>query len=348
MNDDLPEAGMSRLLLFGGKGGVGKTSCATSTSIWLADCGFKVLLVSSDPAHSTSDSLDVQLSDEPSPVEGVDGLQAFELDPESRMNELLPRLSESLQGGLGGRLEAFLGAQASAEFAEGVSNVDAAELLLPGLDEALAIDRLLTHLEDPEFDIVIFDTAPTGHTLRFLSLPELLEGWSARIARMIRASGGLKTLLLGRKQEAAIRDELDRFSERVGRARSILSDPLHTGFVLVTIPEKMAVDETVRAAEALSGYGINVEAVIINRVTPDFDHPFLIHRREVEQGHVQKLRSHFGNLAVAEVPLEAGDVHGLNSLREMGERLHGPPEDASARSGEFFLGLQIPLRMNLN
>ena len=348
MNNEARRSNMARLFLFGGKGGVGKTSCASSTALWLSDSGFRVLLVSSDPAHSTSDSLGVQLSGVPSAVEGAPNLDAFELDPESRMNELLPKLTTALQGGLGQRLESFLGVEASSEISGEISDIEVAELLLPGLDEALAIDRLLTHLEDPNYDIVVFDTAPTGHTLRFLSLPELLEGWSARIARLIRTSGGVKTLILGRRQEAAIREEIDNFSIRISRARSILTDAKKSGFILVSIPEKMAVEESLRAYTALESYGITTEAVIVNRITPDFDHPFIQQRRDVEQTHIGNLRVQFSDLAVAEIPLKDTDVHGLESLREMGEILHGKPIDVSGQKGELYLGSQIPLRINMD
>ena len=348
MNNETRRCNMARLFLFGGKGGVGKTSCASSTAVWLADSGFRVLLVSSDPAHSTSDSLGVELSGTPSAVEGAPNLDAFELDPESRMNELLPKLTEALRGGLGQRIESFLGAKVTSEIGGEMSDIEVAELLLPGLDEALAIDRLLTHLEDPNYDIIVFDTAPTGHTLRFLSLPELLEGWSARIARLIRTSGGVKTLILGRRQEAAIREEIDNFSARISKARSILTDANKSGFILVSIPEKMAVEESVRAFSALESYGITTEAVIINRVTPDLDHPFIKRRREIEQIHIEKLRQQFGDLAVAEIPLKDTDVYGLDSLRDMGVTIHGEVEDISGQKGELYLGSQIPLRIEMD
>ncbi|MBT4406388.1 MAG: TRC40/GET3/ArsA family transport-energizing ATPase [Euryarchaeota archaeon] len=336
---------MARLILFGGKGGVGKTTCASATAIWLADSGFRTLLVSSDPAHSTSDSLGVQLENEPTEVEEVKNLWGMELDPEGQMSDLLPKLSSALSGGLGAKMEMFMAPQAKQEIADEMSNIEAADMLLPGLDEALAFDRLLKHLNDPRFDVIIFDTAPTGHTLRFLSLPELLEGWSGRIARISRASGGIKSLIFGRKQEAAIQDELDRFNERVTETRKILTDETKTGFVLVTIPEKMAVAESRRAVKTLGEFNIGVEGVVINRVTPDFDHPFIQRRREVEQMHIVDLVETFGGLAVGQIPLSDSDIYGFDLLREIGQTLHGEALHANNGSGEIYLGQQIPLRI---
>ena len=196
---------MARLLLFGGKGGVGKTTTSTATAVHLADCGLRVLLVSSDPAHSTSDSLGVEIGTEPTPVEGVKGLYGLEMDPESKLSNLLPKLGNMVDGmnssgglqGLGG-LSMMLDSGAKEEFDEIKSDVKTSEMILPGLDEALAFDELLKHVEDPNWDVIVFDTAPTGHTLRFLSLPEIIEAWSGRLLRLMRVSGGIRSMLFGR------------------------------------------------------------------------------------------------------------------------------------------------------
>ena len=181
---------MARLLLFGGKGGVGKTTTSASTAVWLADSGLKVLLVSSDPAHSTSDSLGVHLSSEPTAVEGVPGLFGLELNPEAKLSTFMPKLGESLSGmssspfsalgGLGGMFDQG----AKEEMASIKEEVDSSELVLPGLDEAIAFDELLKHVENPMWDVIVFDTAPTGHTLRLLSLPSMIDKTFGRILQM--------------------------------------------------------------------------------------------------------------------------------------------------------------------
>ena len=155
---------MARLMLFGGKGGVGKTTSSAATAIWLADSGYRVLLVSSDPAHSTSDSLEYELGSEPTPVEGVDNLWGLELDPAERMSELLPKLSTALEKGLGGNAGNLLGQQASEGIAQEMSGLNSTDLLLPGLDEALAFDKLLSFAQDPRFDALVFNAASTGPT----------------------------------------------------------------------------------------------------------------------------------------------------------------------------------------
>ena len=147
---------MARLLLFGGKGGVGKTTTSSATAVWLADSGLKVLLVSSDPAHSTSDSLDVKLGPVPTEVEGVPGLYGLEMDPEAKLSNLLPKVGEAVNnmsssgmGGLSG-LGMMLDPTAKDELEDVKSDIKTADMILPGLDEALAFDELLKHMENPK------------------------------------------------------------------------------------------------------------------------------------------------------------------------------------------------------
>ena len=334
---------MARLLLFGGKGGVGKTTTSASTAVWLADSGLRVLLVSSDPAHSTSDSLGVELSSEPTPVEGVPGLFGLELNPEAKLSSFMPKLGESLSGmssspfsalgGLGGMFDA----EAKEEMASIKDEVETSELILPGLDEAIAFDELLKHVENPLWDVIVFDTAPTGHTLRFLALPELIEAWSGRLLRMMRVSGGIRSMLFGRKQSQAMKDELERFRRRVLHVRRVLSDESTTSFTLVTIPERMGVNETLRANTSLKEYELPVTGCLVNRVTPELDHPFLIQRRKEEQGHIQELNDKL-KIPVTTMDLFDGEVQGLDRLRAYGHLLYGDISELDINLGPYEVG----------
>ena len=315
---------MARLLLFGGKGGVGKTTTSTATAVGLADSGLKVLLVSSDPAHSTSDSLGVQLGPVPTPVEGVDGLWGMELDPEARISDHIPKLTESLGPMLGGE----------------DPELNASEMVLPGLDEAMAFDELLKHLENPDWDVIVFDTAPTGHTLRFLALPEIIEKWADKIIRMHRLTGGIRALMFGAKEGEKMREELEKFRRRVLHVRRILCNPDVTRFTLVTIPEKMGVNETVRAHESLTEFNLPVSGCVINRMTPDLNHSFIQTRRENERNNVEQLKSNLPELYLHEVELKDSDIHGIDSLREMSSLLHGDIE-IDQGLGPFSIGLGL-------
>lgn len=315
---------MARLLLFGGKGGVGKTTTSTSTAVGLADAGLKVLLVSSDPAHSTSDSLGVQLGSEPSEVEGVPGLWGLELDPESRISDHIPKLTESLGPLMGGES----------------ADINASEMVLPGLDEAMAFDELLKHLENPGWDVIVFDTAPTGHTLRFLALPEIIEKWADKIIKMHRVTGGIRAMMFGSKDGDKLKEELDKFRRRVLHVRRILCNPEITRFTLVTIPEKMGINETVRAHKSLAEFELPVTGCVINRMTPDLDHEFIQTRRVNEAKNVEALTQELPGIHLHEVELKDSDIHGLESLRSISKELHGAIE-INDGLGPFPIGLGL-------
>lgn len=315
---------MARLLLFGGKGGVGKTTTSTSTAVGLADSGLKVLLVSSDPAHSTSDSLGVQLGPTPTQVQGVPGLWGLELDPEARISDHIPKLTESLGPMLGGQ----------------DPELNASEMVLPGLDEAMAFDELLKHLENPDWDVIVFDTAPTGHTLRFLALPEIIEKWADKIIRMHRLTGGIRALMFGAKEGEKMREELEKFRRRVLHVRRILCNPEVTRFTLVTIPEKMGVNETIRAHQSLAEFNLPVTGCVINRMTPDLNHSFIQTRRENERKNVSELKAALPDLTLHEVELKDSDIHGIDALRSISDELHGNFE-VDAGLGPFSIGIGL-------
>ena len=322
---------------------MGKTTTSASTAVWLADSGLRVLLVSSDPAHSTSDSLGVDLTSEPTPVEGVPGLFGLELNPEAKLSTFMPKLGESLSdmssspfaalGGLGGMFDQ----SAKDEIQSIKEEVDSSELVLPGLDEAIAFDELLKHVENPSWDVIVFDTAPTGHTLRFLSLPELIEAWSGRLLRMMRVSGGIRSMLFGRKQSDAMKEELERFRRRVLHVRRVLSDSSTTSFTLVTIPERMGVNETVRANQSLGEYDLPVTGCLVNRVTPELDHPFLQRRRSEEQNHISELEDTL-DVPVTTMELFDSEVQGLERLRTYGQILYGEPIQLAEELGPYPVG----------
>ena len=336
---------MARLLLFGGKGGVGKTTTSAATAVWLADSGLRVLLVSSDPAHSTSDSLAVEIGTEPTAIEGVDGLFGLEMDPESKLSSLLPKLGKMVdgmnsKGGLGGLggLSMMLDSNAKEEIDEMKSEIQTSEMILPGLDEALAFDELLRHVEDPNWDVIVFDTAPTGHTLRFLSLPEIIEAWSGRLIRMMRISGGIRSMLFGSKESNEMKEELERFRRRVLHVRRVLCDEQLTSFTLVTIPERMGVNETLRAHKSLLEFNLPVHNCLVNRLTPEFDHPFLKNRRESELSRISELTDKLENVKVSNLELMEQEVVGIDNLRLIGQKLYGDTVEVENSLGPHKIG----------
>ena len=332
---------MARLLLFGGKGGVGKTTTSSATAVWLADSGLRVLLVSSDPAHSTSDSLGVSIGSKVTPIEGVDGLWGLEMDPEAKISSLLPKVGSAMEkmntsGGLGG-LGMMLDPKAKEEFKEIKGEIKTSDMVLPGLDEAMAFEELLQHVENPNWDVIVFDTAPTGHTLRFLSLPELIEAWSDRLIRMMRVSGGIRSMVFGRKESDAMKDELEKFQRRVLHVRRVLSNDEITSFTLVTIPERMGVNETIRAKKSLEEFNLPIGGCLVNRLTPEFDHPFLKTRREAELEIIDELKESLG-IDISCMELFETEVVGIERLREVGQYLYGPVVEIDSGLGPHSIG----------
>lgn len=332
---------MARLLLFGGKGGVGKTTTSAATAVWLADSGLRVLLVSSDPAHSTSDSLAVTIGSEVVAIEGVDGLWGLEMDPEAKISTLLPKVGSAMEkmnssGGLGG-LGMMLDSSAKEEMKEMKGEIKTSDMVLPGLDEAIAFDELLRHVEDPTWDVIVFDTAPTGHTLRFLSLPELIETWSDKLIRMMRISGGIRSMMFGRKESDAMKEELEKFQRRVLHVRRVLSNEEVTSFTLVTIPERMGVNETIRAQTSLEEFNLPIGGCLVNRLTPDFEHPFLQTRREAELQCIEELRESLG-MEISCMELFETEVVGIERLREVGQFLYGPVQAIDKGLGPHSIG----------
>ena len=287
----------------------------------------------------------MEIGSVPTPIEGVDGLFGLEMDPESKISSVLPKLGDMMNsmgsgGGMGGlgTLSMMLDPNAKQEIDEMRSEVQTSEMVIPGLDEALAFDELLRHVEDPTWDVIVFDTAPTGHTLRFLSLPELIESWSDRIIRMMRVSGGLRSMLFGRKESESMKEELERFRRRVLHVRLVLSNKDITSFTLVTIPERMGINETLRAHTSLCEYELPVPNCLVNRVTPEFDHPFLMNRRIAELSRIEELSTELEDVEIATMELLDDEVVGIEQLRAVGVRLYGEVNELDDTLGPHDVG----------
>ena len=235
-----------KMVMFGGKGGVGKTSCAASSAIWAADHGRKTLIISTDPAHSLGDSLGLELlPGEPTPVPGIGNLTALEINPQAKMTELQDIIGMSQGSSLG--MEGPMG-----DMMDGVlqgimgDEEDSKALNPPGIDEALAFGKVLEFIEtEHDYDLIVFDTAPTGHTLRLLGLPETMSGWIGRMiklkSRVGRLFGSFKKMFSGEEpEEDDSMEVLERLNDSILNAREDLTNPMINTFVVVMIPEEMA------------------------------------------------------------------------------------------------------------
>ena len=318
-----------RLLFFGGKGGVGKTTLACSFAVLSADRGDRTLLVSTDPAHSTSDIFEQRLGATPTPV--VDNLCALEIDPEQEVERYIAEVKEHMAGSIPPRLQAEVDRQ-----------MDIARIS-PGADESALFERFTKILkEDSErYARIIFDTAPTGHTLRLMSLPETMTTWITglianrqkvnMLGRMWRRVSGAAA---GTAQDYddPVLEALDRRKHRFEHARQIVTDAERTAFAFVLIPERLPILETGKAVRALDKYGIPVGGIFVNRVLPqDAQGEFLQHRREREALYMRDIATQFTQHLLQHVPLLRTDVVGIDALRRMGGIILGTEEGGGRR-----------------
>jgi len=315
-----------RIIMFGGKGGVGKTSCAASSAIWAAENGRNTLIISTDPAHSLGDSLGVELPPGvPTSIEGIENLTALEINPKVNTLELkgLTRVNPFEEIGMGGMMDnlSFLG-----------DLEEISSLTPPGIDEALAFGKILEFIEtEHDFDLVIFDTAPTGHTLRFLSLPETLSGWIGKILKMRlrigKMFGTIKRMFTREdKKEDNSLELLEKLNNSILNAREDLIDPTKNSFIIVMIPEEMAITETGRLLNELIKYHIPVSNIVVNQLFPDSTElcDFCKARRNMQKKNLLKIREIFSeklNKKLIEVPLFKEEIREYSKLKEMGEYL---------------------------
>ncbi|NWF96666.1 MAG: ArsA family ATPase [Candidatus Thorarchaeota archaeon] len=304
-----------RFILSGGKGGVGKTSCAGAIAVLSARHGLRTLVISTDPAHSLSDSFDQNLSGgEIIPIEGFNNLWGMEINTEKGMKEFQDSLSGASPGPEMEMATQFLGGM------EGMTP--------PGSDEAMAFGKMLEFIGDNSYDRVVFDTAPTGHTLKLLELPDLLDTWLGKILTLRqRLSGmfsGLRAMMGGEPQEDNSWEMLQQTKEKIRAARVELSDPEVTQFVVVMIPEAMALFETQRLIASLNTWHIPVSNLIVNQlVPPNPTCAFCSRRHEMQKTNMADIREIYHDLDIVEVPLFDREIRGTDGLMELGRILVG-------------------------
>ncbi|MFO7872158.1 MAG: TRC40/GET3/ArsA family transport-energizing ATPase [Candidatus Undinarchaeales archaeon] len=325
---------MTEFILFGGKGGVGKTTTAAATALKLANDGNLTLIVSTDPAHSLSDSFEKKIGAEEKKL--FENLWAIEINPEKEMEKFKEKLEAPkieteetpdspefpgmpMRGGMPGlNPEQMMG---------GMADLGS----MPGMDEMAAFDLFLKFLDTSEYDYVVFDTAPTGHTLKFLSLPELMDSWVGKMLKVkMQLSNAMdmfkKVLPFTEKNEKDGKKQalgnLEKMKKRIEKGKKALSDPKQTTFVLVTIPQEMAVSETERALEQLNEYKIPVEKIIINQIQPkNKDCSFCKERRKIQEKRLKELKDKFKNQTLIQVELFKKEIKGKKMLQKFSEKL---------------------------
>jgi arsenite/tail-anchored protein-transporting ATPase len=342
-----------RIIVFTGKGGVGKTSVAACTALRAAEMGLKTLIMSTDPAHSLGDSLDKELS--PSPINVAPNLDAQEVSVFSDLNHNWEVVR--------------------AHFAElmrnkGVDGVYAEEIgILPGMEELFSLSYIKQYNDSGKYDLLVVDCAPTGETLRLLSLPETF-GWVMKMLRNVEKYA-VKPIIrplarLTSKTEKVVASPevfsaIDNLFTATEGIIDLLADNSKCTVRLVMNPEKMVIKESMRALTYLNLYGITVDKVVINRVLPeDKDSGYLNDWKKVQHRYVGEIHDSFAPIPVSKVPLFSGEVVGLDMLRLMANEVYGkdnpvsiffkenPIEIKKVPAGHFQMRMKLPFLHDVN
>lgn len=294
------------VIFFGGKGGVGKTTCASAAALAASRSGKRVLLVSTDPAHSTSDIFQRQIGSEPTELQP--GLHAMEIDAGTETQQYVANVKTQIANLFG---PAILKAAHH--------QIDLAATM-PGAEEVALFDRMgaLIRGEDARFDLIVFDTAPTGHTLRLIRMPELMEAWIKALSRSRRAMLGVEQDDRKDPIMLSLGDRLERLRE----LRARLMSGRTTAFVLVLIPERLPIEETARAITQLDEAGVRVGGLVVNRVLPESTgDAFLEARRRQEAVYLKEIENRFSSHPAMRVPQLESDVYGIPSLERISAQL---------------------------
>lgn len=318
-----------RTLIFTGKGGVGKTSVAAATAVRAADMGLRTLVMSTDPAHSLADSLDLEGPLGPEPVAVTPYLHALEVS-----------IYHDIENNWGIVREHF--SQLMAE--QGVQGILADEMsILPGMEEAFPLIRIKHHKDRGDYDLLIIDCAPTGETLRLLSAPETFK-WAISMLRsaerflikpilrpMSKITPGLNKMVAPSEVYEAV-DDMFRQMEGITET---LANPQETSIRLVMNPEKMVIKESQRALTYLSMYGLTVDTVVVNKILPvDQDSGYLNHWKDIQQRYLQEVEHGFNPLPIKHVPYYAEEVVGIAKLRQMGNDIYGDTDPTAVLYNE--------------
>ncbi|NBI29350.1 ArsA family ATPase [Chengkuizengella marina] len=297
-----------KIIFVGGKGGVGKSTSASAIAVGLANARKRTLLISTDPAHNTSDIFQVNIDSTPTKI--FENLWAIEINAEKETKKYIKQVKKNIQDVVKVTM-----------LEEVHRQIDTAESA-PGAEEAALFDRMVSIIleEQNQYDVLIFDTAPTGHTIRLLSLPELLGVWINGMLEKRKSTTDRYSKLLndGEPVEDPIYEVLLKRKKRFSRVRDILLDETRTGLAFVLNPERLPIIETEKAIHLLKKYGLKVQSLIVNKILPeDVDGQFLQQRKRMEKKYLKEIETRFSTQSKIYVPLFANDISTINDIQKI-------------------------------
>ncbi|KAK3173475.1 Golgi to ER traffic- protein [Lepraria neglecta] len=315
-----------RWIFVGGKGGVGKTTTSCSLAIQLARVRKSVLLISTDPAHNLSDAFSQKFGKEARLIDGFTNLSAMEIDPNGSIQDLLKEGGDGVEemmaqsGGMGGMMQDLA-------------------FSIPGVDEAMSFAEVLKQVKSLSYETIIFDTAPTGHTLRFLQFPTVMEKALAKISQLSTQFGpmlnsviGARGGLPGGQNLDEIIAKMENLRETIGEVNTQFKNPDMTTFVCVCIPEFLSLYETERMIQELASYQIDTHAIVVNQLLfPKKDNPCeqCNARRKMQKKYLEQIEELYDEFNVVKMPLLVEEVRGKEKLESFSEMLvkpYEPPE----------------------
>lgn len=305
-----------RYTFFGGKGGTGKTTSSSAYALHLARSGVRTLAVSTDPAHSLADAFGKKIGS--SVVELEKNLWALEIDAALEAKKYMEGIRDQMRKIVSPVIVAELEKQLSVAYVS------------PGSEESAIFDCFVDLMEQAgtKYDAIVFDTAPTGHTLRLMTLPEVLGVWMehllekrSKAMEMMRSVAHYDREMRERFKDDPVFDVLSRRRSRFQRARELLTNHELTAFHFVLNAEKLAVLETERAVATMNQYEIEVGPLIVNRILPPETGPFFEKRRRQQEGYLEQIQAEFGKYGVVCLPMLDSDIEGIAELEKIAPML---------------------------
>ncbi|KAL8648666.1 MAG: hypothetical protein Q9210_004854 [Variospora velana] len=310
-----------RWIFVGGKGGVGKTTTSCSLAIQLAKVRKSVLLISTDPAHNLSDAFNQKFGKDARLIDGFTNLSAMEIDPNGSIQDLLK------EGGEGAE-------QAMQEMGGIGSMMQDLAFSIPGVDEAMSFAEVLKQVKSLSYELIIFDTAPTGHTLRFLQFPTVMEKALAKLSQLSTQFGpmlnsviGARGGLPGGQQLDELLAKMESLRETIGEVNTQFKNADMTTFVCVCIPEFLSLYETERMIQELTSYEIDTHAIVVNQLLfpkKSNDCEQCNARRKMQKKYLEQIEELYDEFNVVKMPLLVEEVRGKEKLESFSEMLVHP------------------------
>jgi arsenite/tail-anchored protein-transporting ATPase len=305
-----------RYTFFGGKGGVGKTTMAGVSAVHLASRGRRTLLASTNPVHSLSGLLDQDVFGRRVPVDGVENLWALEIDTKEAIDRSKKEIREKVQW--------FL------KFAEISTKADEfvdAATMNPAFEESAMFENMIDLIFEDEYDVYVFDTAPTANARRLLGMSRVYSLWVNKMVKSREEAQSLRELLsiTKKKEEDPLMSYLIDFRARIAQAEKLLTDPEKTAFFFVTLPEALPIAVIRRFISWFTDFGIPVGGVVVNQLIDkeelDTAPDFVRNRVAMQEEYMGEIQREFDGMVRAVLPLYDSEIRGVESLRRAGEAL---------------------------